>query len=149
MKRWIAAYALALLAGAAQAQDFRLTDLRGNTHALADYRGRWVVLNVWATWCAPCIHEMPELEAFSKARPDLVVLGLAADGDNAGRVRAFAQRLGVTYPIVAGDAAALSQFHLRAYPTTLVFDPAGTKVLVKEGQVTRQELEGLLTTAAR
>ncbi len=138
--------AAALLAAAAltPAHAMHLTDLQGKAHTLEGYRGKWVVLNAWATWCAPCIKEMPELEALSHARADIVVLGLAAEGDSAARLRQFAQALRVTYPIVAGDARLMREFKVRAYPTTLLFDPEGKLVLTKLGQVTRQELESHL-----
>jgi thiol-disulfide isomerase/thioredoxin len=139
--RPLAAALLFAAACCAPAQAFHLTDLEGKTHELGALHGRWVVLNVWATWCAPCIHEMPELEALARARPDVLVLGLAADGENRVRVRQFAKSLHVSYPIVAGTPAMLAALKVRAYPTTMVFDPAGTLVLTKMGQLTRRDLE--------
>lgn len=138
----LCAYALQV-----QAASFTLTDTAGATHALADYRGKWVVVNVWASWCAPCLAEMPELEALSRGRVDVVVLGLAADGVDASRVNQFAHRLGVSYPVIAGDDKALRQFRLRAFPTTVVYDPQGEQALVKEGRITRADIEGLIATA--
>ncbi|MFL6676255.1 MAG: TlpA family protein disulfide reductase [Massilia sp.] len=88
--------------------------------------------------------EMPELQALSKARQDLVVLGLSVDGQDAGRVLLFAQSLHVTYPIIAADQAALKQFSLRAYPTSILYDRTGAQVLVKEGRITRAEVESLI-----
>ena len=139
--RRIAAAALLLAVAATPAHAMHLTDLQGKAHTLEGYRGKWVVLNAWATWCAPCIKEMPELEALSHARPDVVVLGLAADGDNVQRLRQFANALRVTYPIVAGNPRLMQEFKVRAYPTTLLFDPEGKLVLTRLGQVTRAELE--------
>jgi thiol-disulfide isomerase/thioredoxin len=123
-----------------------LTDLQGKTHTVQAYRGKWVVLNAWATWCAPCIKEMPELEALSHARSDLVVLGLAAEGDSVQRLRQFAQALKVTYPIIAADSEVMKEFKVRAYPTTLLFNPDGKLVLTRLGPVTRAELEAHLTS---
>lgn len=130
-----------LLAGAA---DFSLTDTQGKTHSLAGHSGKWVLLNLWATWCVPCLNEMPELEALSKSRNDLVVLGLAADGQPAPRVAQFAQKLGVTYPIIAGDTATAQQFGPKGFPTSILYNAEGQKVLVKEGPVTRREIEQAL-----
>jgi thiol-disulfide isomerase/thioredoxin len=135
------ALALAALFACMPAYSFHLTDVQGQPHSLERYRGKWVVLNVWATWCAPCIKEMPELEALSHARDDIVVLGLAADGDSLAKLRRYAQALHVSYPIIAGDAALLQQFKVKAYPTTLLFDPAGALVLTRMGQITRAEIE--------
>lgn len=132
---------LLAVAACLPAQAMHLTDLQGKTHTLESYRGKWVVLNAWATWCAPCIKEMPELEALSHARSDVVVLGLAADGENVQRLRQFATALRVTYPIIAGDEKKMQEFKVRAYPTTLLFNPQGKLVLTRLGQITRAELE--------
>lgn len=143
-RRAWAALALAAACAWAPAWAFHLTDVQGQQHTLERYRGKWIVLNVWATWCAPCIKEMPELEGLSHARGDVVVLGLAADGDSLAKIRRYAEVLHVTYPIIAGDPQLLAQFRIKAYPTTLLFDPAGTLVLTRLGQLTRKELESHL-----
>jgi thiol-disulfide isomerase/thioredoxin len=132
----------------APAHATHLTDLQGKTHTVEAYRGKWVVLNAWATWCAPCIKEMPELEALSHKRSDVVVLGLAADGDSVQRLRQFTQALKVSYPIIAADAKVMQAFKVRAYPTTLLFNPDGKLVLTRLGQVTRAELESHLPPAS-
>ena len=90
---------------------------------------------------------MPELEALSKSRPDLVVLGIAADADKQPRVADYARALHVSYPIIAGDPALLASFNVRAYPTTMLWNPDRKLVLTKLGQVTRRELEGQLAAA--
>lgn len=131
---------LALAASAIPADAMHLTDVKGKLHTLDGYRGKWVVLNVWATWCAPCIKEMPELEALSRARPDVVVLGLAADGDNVEKIVQFAEALRVSYPIVAGNAALMKTYKVQAYPTTLLFDPKGKLVMTRLGQISRQDI---------
>lgn len=135
-----------MLAGAA---DFSLTDTRGQTHSLSKHGGKWVLVNLWATWCAPCLAEMPELEALNKSRNDLVVLGLAVDGQPARRVMQFAEKLGVTYPIIAGNAPMAQQFAAKGYPTSVLFNASGQQVWVKTGPVTRQEIEGVLDQGKR
>lgn len=142
------AAAVVAAATCAPVYGMHLTDLQGKTHTLERHRGKWVVLNAWATWCAPCIKEMPDLEALSHARADVVVLGLAADGDNVERVRQFARALRVTYPIIAGNDKLMAHMKVKAYPTTLLFDPQGKLVLTRLGQVTRAELETHLSTLA-
>ena len=144
MKRVLTALMLTTALGCGAAAAFDLTDTKGVAHTLAAYRGKWVLVNAWATWCSPCLAEMPELEALGKSHPDLVVLGLAVDGQDARRVMQFAQRLHVTYPIIAADKAALRQFTLRAYPTSILYDRSGTAVLTKEGRITRQEVEAII-----
>lgn len=144
MKRLIAGTMLAIAAMTASAETFSLTDTSGRLHSLAAYRGKWVMVNVWATWCAPCITEMPELEALSKAHPELVVIGLAADSDNPQRVIKFAKALQVSYPIVLADADLLRRFKVRAYPTTMLYGPDGALALTREGIITRAQVEGAM-----
>lgn len=130
-----------LLAGAA---GFVLTDTQGRAHSLESHRGKWVLVNLWATWCAPCLAEMPELQALSKARNDLVVLGLAVDGQSARRVMQFAEKLNVSYPIIAGNAEMARQFRPKGYPTSILFNASGDQILFKEGPITRQEIEDVM-----
>lgn len=126
-----------------------LTDLQGKLHTFDAHRGKWVVLNVWATWCAPCIKEMPELDALARGRDDVVVLGLAADGDNRARIVQFAQALKVGYPIIAGTDTLMKHYKVRAYPTTFVFNAQGTLVFTHLGQITKAELDAQLPLQAR
>lgn len=123
---------------------FSLVDMQGKTHTLAAHQGKWVLVNLWATWCVPCLSEMPELEALSRSRDDLVVLGLAVDGQNPRRVAQFAEKMRVTYPIIAGDEDMAKQFKPRGFPTSILYDRAGNPVLVKEGAITRKEIENVL-----
>lgn len=132
------------LSCAASPSSFFLTDTQGKNHTLEAHQGKWVLLNLWATWCAPCLDEMPELEALQQARSDLVVLGLAVDGQSPARVAQFAEKLHVSYPVIAGNESMAKQFRTRGYPTSILFDKTGRQVLVKEGAVTRREVENML-----
>src|SRR3954463_12795480 len=85
---------------------FDLVDAQGKPQRLADYKGRYVVLNFWATWCVPCIQEIPEIAAFAKAHPEVVVIGVAVDAeDNLAKVKQFAAKTGHDYPLVFSNAA--------------------------------------------
>jgi thiol-disulfide isomerase/thioredoxin len=143
LRRFAAALLLATC-GLAQATHFDLVDLDGKRHTVAGHKGKWVVMNVWATWCAPCIHEMPELESLSRSRSDLVVIGLAADGENESKIRSYARALKVSYPIVAGNTTLTNAYGIKAFPTTLVYDPDGKLVATRKGRVTRRDLESYL-----
>lgn len=83
----------------------RLPDAAGQEQDLSQWRGRELVINFWATWCAPCVEEMPELEALHRElqASDKQIIGIAIDSvDN---VSQFAQQLGITYPLYAGSVA--------------------------------------------
>ena len=136
--------AAALLAGLSPAAAFDLADTPGKRHALADYRGRWVVVNFWATWCVPFIQEIPEIAEFARTYPRVAVIGVAMDAENPGKVRQFAQKTGHTYPLVLADASVEKQLgEPKALPTTRVYDPAGKVVYDRAGRVDVKSLEQL------
>ena len=116
---------------------FDLADLQGKHHRLQDYKGRWVVVNFWATWCVPCLQEIPEIAAFAKAHPDVVVLGVAVDAaDNLARVKQFAAKTGHDYPVIPGSDAVEQQLgEPKALPTTRIYDPAGKVTYDRVGRV--------------
>ena len=134
------------LAGAAWAMAFDVTDTQGERHRLANYRGKWVVVNFWATWCTPCIQEIPEIAAFYRERSgrDVVVIGIALDVEDPEKTRQFAARVGHSYPLVLGDERVEKQFGKpKGLPTTVIFDPTGRRVHDQLGRVNRKSLEAL------
>lgn len=140
----LAGAAAALLAFAANASAFELRDTNGTRHRLADYRGQWVVVNFWATWCTPCIQEIPEIAAFSKDHSGrgAVVIGVALDVEDVEKTKQFAAKVGHSYPLVLGDEASEKQFgKVRGLPTTMIYDPQGRRVYDRLGRVTRKSLE--------
>ena len=140
-----AARALALMmtmGWCVSASAFDLTDTAGKRHRLADYKGRWVVVNYWATWCVPCIQEIPEIAAFRRAREDVVVLGIAMDAVDVPKTKAFAKKVGHDYPLVLSNDRVEKQLApVRGLPTTRIFDPAGKLVYDKLGRVTHKSLD--------
>ncbi|MBL8519791.1 MAG: TlpA family protein disulfide reductase [Betaproteobacteria bacterium] len=132
--------AAAFLPPAAHA--FDLTDTTGKPQRLADARGQWVVVNFWATWCAPCVKEIPDIAAFAREAGGKVrVIGIALDWDDKAKVIAFAKKTGHHYPLVLGDdnsEKALGK--VKGLPTTLVFNPEGKIAYQKTGTVTRELL---------
>jgi thiol-disulfide isomerase/thioredoxin len=110
---------------------------------LAAKRGSYVVVNYWATWCAPCRKEMPELDALHREREDVEVLGLAFEEIEAADMRAFLQERPVSYPIAIVDVyAPPTAFDVpRGLPMTYLIDPEGQVAHRWLGPVTRAEIE--------
>jgi thiol-disulfide isomerase/thioredoxin len=122
-----------------EAPPFVLKDLSGAEVALADYEGKTVVLNFWATWCGPCRIEAPSFSRFASANPDIVVLGIAADGP-APKLKAAAKDLGITYTVLQGDRATLEAYGIDTFPTTVVVGPDGEVVTAHTGLMFRPQL---------
>ena len=135
---------VALLALASfDARAWTVTDTAGARHDLASYKGRWVVVNFWATWCAPCVKEIPDIAEFRRAHPEVVVLGIAMDvEDGVEKTKQFAKKVGHEYPLVLEDDTIEKQFgKVKGLPVTMVFDPAGKKIYDRLGTVSKRFLE--------
>ena len=169
LKKWLYLISLALLAlaaGAWQAQSryapqppetravtglwqLAYPDLQGRTQPLSQWRGQPLVLNFWASWCAPCREEMPDFDALrTEHRPHGVeFVGIAID--NAANVAQFLQQMPVGYPILIGEGAAHSLARALgnpsgALPFTLVLDRDGQVVLTHLGRLPRATLDAAL-----
>jgi thiol-disulfide isomerase/thioredoxin len=109
----------------------------GASHHLGEFKGRGMVVNLWATWCAPCVAEMPSLAALSKALApqDIAVLPLSSDRGGADAVRAWFQDHNITgLPVLLDPKGALARaFNARGIPTTVVINTAGLMVARLEG----------------
>lgn len=152
IKTWntVAALALTWVLGSAQAAyeteepvDFSLQQLGGEIVTVSDYRGQWVVVNYWATWCAPCVKEMPELSELHEQRDGLIVLGLAFEDVDDEDFYAFLEDAEVAYPILKVNVYDPPQpFGApKVLPTTIILDPEGKAVKAFLGPVTREDIE--------
>jgi thiol-disulfide isomerase/thioredoxin len=126
--------------------DFSLPQLSGESLALSDFRGQWVVLNYWATWCAPCRKEIPELSELHLKREDITVLGVAYEDVDAAMFAEFLQEFSVSYPILIADVYQPPEpFGApRVLPTTIILDPTGRSVKAFLGPVTQQDIEAFI-----
>lgn len=148
---WLAGLLLALTVSWAQAAEFRVTDTNGKTHTLSGYKGKWVLVNYWATWCPPCLEEIPDLIALHENKKNnLVVIGIAMDYRNAKQVTDFADGLLVEYPIVLGTPQIVSQIGpVQGLPTTYLYSPEGKMVAQQVGLITREAVESYIAGKAR
>ena len=123
--------------------DFELEGLDGSHYQLSDYRGQWVVVNYWATWCAPCRKEIPDLSQLHDRRSDLVVLGLAFEDTEPADLHAFLEDYPASYPILLVDTfnPPESLGAPRALPTTWLVDFDGHIVETWIGPVTGEMIE--------
>jgi peroxiredoxin len=128
------------------APNFRLAAPDGATSSLTDYRGKYVLLNFWASWCGPCRGEAPDLQALyerTKASK-LVVLGVNQQ-EGAGEAQAFASEFGVTYPIVLDRSGGVSEAYRvgRGLPVSFLLSPDGVIVKILVGRVSADDLAKL------
>jgi cytochrome c biogenesis protein CcmG/thiol:disulfide interchange protein DsbE len=125
------------------APEFTLRDANGQPIALSAYRGKVVVVDVWATWCTGCKIEIPWFIAFQKkyARRGLVTIGVAMDDEGWATVTPYLRRKPIAYPVVVSDAAFAGAFNVTSLPMTLLIDREGRIADAHVGMVTRSAWE--------
>lgn len=123
-------------------------DLQGHDQALSAYVGRPVLMNFWASWCAPCVREMPLLETLHQRHPDLSVLGLAID--TRVNVERFLQKVTVTYPLLLTGTQGIPLMRELGnkgggLPFTLLFDRNGRVADSVMGELKPDDIQARLT----
>jgi len=123
----------------------------GKKFDLAEHRGHWVIVNFWATWCNPCLKEMPDLDSFDKSRDDVDVIGLSYEEIEHADMVDFLKHHLVHYPI-----AVLDVYHPpadfdtpRGLPMTYLIAPNGTVAKKFLGPVTTADLDLFIRDAAK
>ncbi|MEN6585401.1 MAG: TlpA disulfide reductase family protein [Sulfuricella sp.] len=145
--RTVFAIALLGMSVLASAAGFSFQDTQGKTHTLAGYKGKWVLVNFWATWCPPCLEEIPDLIALHDKHKDkdLVVLGVALDYRSPQQVKEFADQMFITYPVILGTYESAAQVGaVNGLPTTYLFNPQGKIVAYNVGALTRKAIENYI-----
>lgn len=127
--------------------NFLLKDITGIQHKLSDYKGKWVLVNYWATWCPPCLEEVPDLVyLYDKYRKkELMVIGVVFDYKNQKEVTDYVDDMLMSYPIVLGDDNITRQIGVAdVMPTTFIYNPKGKLVKIKRGLITKQYVEKVI-----
>jgi peroxiredoxin len=128
----------------AQAQDFSAELVNGETFRLSDQKGKVVLMNIWATWCAPCHDETPDFVDLYNSYKDegLVVLGVSIDEQGRSVVEPFMEKYDVNYPMIIDDGSVMDKYGpTMGIPTSYVIDREGNLRYFAVGALTQKELE--------
>ncbi len=135
---------------AALKEDIKFIDLDGNESMLSDYKGKWVIVNLWATWCPPCLVEIPDLIMFHEAHKDknAIVIGVNYEEIAISKVKTFAKDQMINFPIVRfeGKIDGINSPFGRVYglPTTYMVAPDGQVVAVRTGLINQEMMENFM-----
>lgn len=130
--------------------DFTLGTLDGSPVNLSDHRGKVAIVDFWATWCPPCVFQVPELNKLRAAHEnagDVAVLGVAVDVEGAEVVGPWVEEQGVEYTILIGDEQLAREFGAVGFPTLAVVRADGTIHSLHVGLIELDELEELVSAA--
>lgn len=139
--KWILVFLCVVLMGCSQPT---LQDIDGKPVRFSDYRGKWIVINYWASWCLPCTMEIPELNAFYSAHKDkdAVVFGVNNDEIPVEQLPARVQRMGILFPTLATDPSReLGIISIPGLPISFLIGPDGRLQKTLMGEQTQKSLE--------
>ena len=128
----------------AHAVEMKLKGIDGSIEQLSDFKGNWVVVNYWATWCPPCVEEMPELQSFhdNYEKRGAMVIGINTETVSKDQLLRFLADYFITYPIYTSPPLQESALgSIPGLPTTFIVSPQGNVVARQVGSVTREMIE--------
>lgn len=142
----VLAFGVSAQAAMPERPSLHVTTLDGKTFDLAAQRGKWVIVNYWATWCVPCIKEMPDISRFVAAHKNVTAIGVAYEDSDAADIRAFLAKHPVVYPVaqVTMDQPLKDFDEPRGLPTTYLISPDGKVAKHIVGPVTEAALAALI-----
>jgi thiol-disulfide isomerase/thioredoxin len=132
---------------AAEPVDFTLPDLDGKQRSLSEFRGKWVIVNFWATWCPPCLEEIPDLVEFHDRHKDddAVVIGINYEEVNEEYLREFVESHFMSYPVLRMEPVPVTALGpVLGLPTTYIISPKGERIARQEGPVTGDAIEAYI-----
>lgn len=134
-------------AQASEKSDYQLKDLDGKLHSVSNLRGKWLVINFWASWCPPCIKEMPELENFYQNNKEIAeVWGVTFEDSNIAGIKDFVKKLNVNYPILGfGQDPKTGYGLVTVLPTTFIIDRRGQFLHRFEGPITEADIVNMIS----
>ncbi len=132
-----------------QAPSFRLKSMQGEEVDLEAQRGKIVVLDFWATWCHPCLEQIPILNRFYERNRDagVEVYGISMDVDGVEAIEPFMKKHAFRYPVLLGQLAVADRYGVRSFPTSVVIDAEGNIRSMHVGVVDERMLEKLVARA--
>ena len=140
-------FALLFLSPQAMAIDYQLPDLNDQVQSLDKYKGKWIVVNYWATWCGTCIKELPDLISLHEDNKegDIVVVGINFERINLDRLKNFVTKQSIPYTVLRTEPARETPLGIvPALPTTYIIDPDGKIIAGQAGLVTKKDLEDFI-----
>lgn len=137
-------FALQVWSLQARAVDYELPDVNGQIQSLDQYKGKWLVVNYWATWCTTCMKEMPELISLheSNKNNDIVVVGISFESIEQKYLKEFVSDKSIPYTVLNTEPVQVTPIgKVPALPTTYIIDPEGKVVAGDVGIITQQDIE--------
>lgn len=124
-----------------------LKDIHGKAHYLADYRGQWVLVNFWATWCPPCVRELPLLNQVNQQDNKIKVIAINQEKIDLNKLQKFVQESQLSFPVIPREyhpSLLFQQLPVRGLPTTYFLDPQGRVRHKHEGEITQRDIEQII-----